>query len=648
MEERAKRPGTLAHCLSFAGARRGLVVASLLLAALSAAASFVPFVAIYFVIADVVAAYPDLAALDAGALAGCGLLAIAGVAADVGLYLAALLCSHAAAFDTQYRLKLGIAEHLGRIPLGHIARLGSGRLSKIMDEGVSGIETFIAHSLPDLASTAAAPAVLLVLLFVFDWRFGLAAIAAVVVAMAAQFAGYANKRIMRTMGRYQEAKERMGNAAVEYVRGMAVVKAYGRTASSFARLADAVKDCTGLSLDVTLFFQNSLPAFTAILNNAYLFILPVGILLAPGASDWPAFALSFIFYLLFVPSVAAVFNKILYVSEDMMIAQSNIDRVDAVLDVPALPVPDAPDREQPRDSGIEFDHVSFSYRAQEADTGAAAGADAAEGGGAQGAPLALDDVSFRIPARTTCAIVGASGSGKSTIAHLIARFWDVDAGSVRIGGADVRRMAPDDLMAQMSLVFQDVHLFRESIAANIARPGGRHARGGGGRRARRPGRRLHPRAAAGLRHHDRRGGRPPLRRRAPAHLHRARHRGRRAHRGAGRGHGVLRPRERASHPAGARAAHARQDRRHDRAPPVHRGGRAADHRHGRRPRGAAGHARGAAGKRGPLPPHVVALHASGELADRQRGCRRSPCGWRDPEGGEAAWLTNRSSSARSG
>ena len=121
MEERAKRPGTLAHCLSFAGARRGLVVASLLLAALSAAASFVPFVAIYFVIADVVAAYPDLAALDAGALAGCGLLAIAGVAADVGLYLAALLCSHAAAFDTQYRLKLGIAEHLGRIPLGHIA-----------------------------------------------------------------------------------------------------------------------------------------------------------------------------------------------------------------------------------------------------------------------------------------------------------------------------------------------------------------------------------------------------------------------------------------------------------------------------------------------------------------------------------------------
>ena len=303
----------------------------------------------------------------------------------------------------------------------------------------------------------------------FDWRFGLAAIVAVVVAMAAQFAGYANKRIMRTMGRYQEAKERMGNAAVEYVRGMAVVKAYGRTASSFARLADAVKDCTGLSLDVTLFFQNSLPAFTAILNNAYLFILPVGILLAPGASDWPAFALSFIFYLLFVPSVAAVFNKILYVSEDMMIAQSNIDRVDAVLDVPALPVPDAPDREQPRDSGIEFDHVSFSYRAQEADTGAVAGADAAEGGGAQGAPLALDDVSFRIPARTTCAIVGASGSGKSTIAHLIARFWDVDAGSVRIGGADVRRMAPDDLMAQMSLVFQDVHLFRESIAANIAR-----------------------------------------------------------------------------------------------------------------------------------------------------------------------------------
>lgn len=444
-----KQPGVLARCLEFAGPKRGLIVVSLVLAALSAVASFVPFIAIYFVVADIVAAYPDLASLDAGRLMGAGGVALAGIAAEIGLFLAALLCSHLAAFDTQYRMKLRFAEHVGRIPLGHIARLGSGRLSKIMDESAGGIETFIGHSLPDLAASATAPVMLLALLFVFDWRFGLAAIAAIAVAAAVQFSGYANPRIQSTMGRFQEVKEEMGNATVEYVRGMPVVKAYQQTGRSFAKLAESVKDYTGLTLDVTFFFQNSMPGFTSLLNNAYLFILPVGILLAPGATDWPTFALSFIFYLLFVPSVAAVFNKILYIMEDGMIAQANIERIDSVLGIPALPVPPAGQRSLPADASVAFDDVSFSY--------------------AEDGPRALEHVSFAVPAGSTCAIVGPSGSGKSTIANLLARFWDVSEGSVRIGGVDVRAMDPDALMENLSLVFQDVHLFKESIADNIAR-----------------------------------------------------------------------------------------------------------------------------------------------------------------------------------
>lgn len=444
-----KRPGVLARCLGFAGPKRGLVVLSLVLAALSAVASFVPFVAVYLVISETVSAYPDLQTLDSGVLGWCGLLALAGVMADVGLYLASLLCSHAAAFDTQYRLKLRFADHLGRIPLGHIARLGTGRLSKIMDESTSGVETFIAHSLPDLAASVAAPATLLVLMFVFDWRFGLAATAAIVLAGVVQFSGYADKRIADTMGRYQSVKEQMGNATVEYVRGMPAIKAFGQEARSFARLSKAVKDYTGFTLEVTFFFQNSMPGFTSLLNNAYLFILPVGILLAPTAHDWPAFALSFIFYLLFVPSIAAVFTKILYVSEDGMVAQANIERIDSVLEIPALPTPGSTVSETPSDTSVELCSVGFSYE--------------------KDGPKALHDVSFMVPAGSTCALVGPSGSGKSTVANLIARFWDVGEGSVRIGGADVRHLVPDFLLSQMSLVFQDVHLFRESVADNIRR-----------------------------------------------------------------------------------------------------------------------------------------------------------------------------------
>ena len=446
-ESKGRKPGALSRCLQFAGRRKPLVFASMALAVLSAAASFVPYVAIYFMIRDAVGVYPNLAAVDVSAMTGHAGLAVAGIVVDVGCYLAALLCSHAAAFDAQYRTKLGIAAHLGRIPLGYVARLGTGRISKVMDESVGGIEQFIGHSVPDLAATAAAPVVLVALLFVFDWRFGLATLAAVVVACVVQFSGYADKRVMTSMGRYQEVKEQMGNAAVEYVRGMRVVKAFGQTARSFKRLADAIKDYTGLSLDVTLFFRNSMPGFTAIINNAYLFVLPVGILLAPGAQDWPTFVLSLVFYLLFVHSISSVFAKILYVSEDGMLAQANIDRIDSVLDIEELSCPQAP--KTPKDASVSLRDVTFSYE--------------------DDAEPALRDVSLEIPAGTACAVVGPSGSGKSTLANLVARFWDVDSGQVLVGGVNVREMGQDELMGSLSLVFQDSHLFRESIADNIRR-----------------------------------------------------------------------------------------------------------------------------------------------------------------------------------
>ena len=446
-ESKGRKPGALSRCLRFAGRRKPLVFASMALAVLSAAASFVPYVAIYFMIRDAVEVYPNLAAVDVSAMTGYAGLAVAGIVVDVGCYLAALLCSHAAAFDAQSRTKLDIAAHLGRIPLGHVARLGTGRISKVMDESVGGIEQFIGHSIPDLAATAAAPVVLVALLFVFDWRFGVATLAAVAVACVVQFSGYADKRVMASMGRYQEVKEQMGNAAVEYVRGMRVVKAFGQTARSFRRLADAIKDYTGLSLDVTLFFRNSMPGFTAVLNNAYLFVLPVGILLAPGAQDWPTFVLSLVFYLLFVHSISSVFTKILYVSEDGMLAQANIDRIDSVLGIGELPVPEAP--KTPKDASVSLRNVTFSYEGD--------------------AEPALRDVSLEVPAGTACAVVGPSGSGKSTLANLVARFWDVDSGQVLVGGVDVREMSQDELMGNLSLVFQDSHLFRESIADNIRR-----------------------------------------------------------------------------------------------------------------------------------------------------------------------------------
>lgn len=440
--------------IGFTGSGRWLIYLSMALSIASSVCSFVPFIAIYLVVKDVIAIYPDFAALDAARMTGFGWMAIAGVVGNIGLYLAALLCAHTAAFDAEYNLKLQITEHLARVPLGRFEALGSGRIGKIMDESVGAIEGFLAHTLPDTAAAFTAPVAIVALLFIFDWRFGLAAVACVVAAFGVEATGFSNKAITEKMQRHLVNQERMTNATVEYVRGMPVVKTFGQTAESFGRLSEAVRTYTDLALEVALFWQSLMPAFTAIINNAYLFVLPVGIVLGAGLAgeDFRAFALDFIFYLLFVPSIAGALNKMMYISEDSMIITAQLSRIDEVLGIPALPVPSAGAARTPVRYDVELDGVTFSY----GDAG----------------PLALEDVNITVPAGTTCAIVGPSGAGKSTVASLVARFWDAGAGAVRIGGIDVRDIEPDELMGCMSLVFQDVHLFRTSMLENIrmARP----------------------------------------------------------------------------------------------------------------------------------------------------------------------------------
>ena len=253
----------MTRVIGFTGGGRWLIYLSMALSALSSTCSFVPFVAVYLVVADVIAVYPDFAALDAARMAGLGWMALGGVAGTIGLYLAALLCAHSAAFDAEYNLKLQIVEHLGRIPLGRLEELGTGRVNKVMDESVGAIEGFLAHSLPDMAAAFTAPAAIVVLLFVFDWRFGLAAVACVVAAFGVEAAGFSNKAITDKMRRHLVNQERMTNATVEYVRGMPVVKTFGQTAESFGRLSAAVRAYTDLALDVALFWQSLMPAFTA-------------------------------------------------------------------------------------------------------------------------------------------------------------------------------------------------------------------------------------------------------------------------------------------------------------------------------------------------------------------------------------------------
>jgi ATP-binding cassette subfamily B protein len=441
----AKPKTGMARLLALAATKRPLIVTAVILSALASVASFIPYLAIYYVVREIMGVYPNFGNLDLQRITGLGWLALGGIVLNILLYFAALMCSHLAAFGTLYELKVNFASHLARVPLGFHVLVGSGKLRKIMDENIEKIEGFIAHQLPDIVASFVAPVVMFVILFAVDWRFGIAAVVGIVIAFIIQKKAYGKSSAKEWMNKYQNSLEDMNNAAVEYIRGITVVKAFKQTVYSFHRMHTAIKDYTKMVIPYTLSWKNYFSAFTTVINNIYLFLIPAGILIGLHTTDYVSFAGTFIFYLIFVPSIATVLMKIMYVSEGGMQITGGVERMDEILHTAPLPQPKFPKETSGHE--IVFDNVSFSYTGQEAE--------------------ALSGVSFRAEGNQITAIVGPSGGGKSTIAHLIPRFFDVTDGSIRIGGVDVRDMKNEYLMEKVSFVFQDVFLFKQSILDNI-------------------------------------------------------------------------------------------------------------------------------------------------------------------------------------
>ena len=406
----------------------------------------ISYIAVYFIIRSILQVYPNLNSLDVNEVIGYGWLALGGIIANILLYFLAIFCSHLAAFGTLYELKVKFAEHITKIPLGYHLTIGSGRLRKIMDENIESVEGFIAHQFPDFVASVTAPIVMVILLFAIDWRFGIASLVGIILAFIVQFMGYGSGAMKENMGKYQIALEDMNNASVEYVRGMPVVKAFNQTANSFEQLKHAISQYTEWVLKFSLGWQNCMPAFTTIINNIYLVLIPVGILIGTNAVNQKEFLMTFIFYLLFVPAVAGILNKIMYVSESFMQINGNVARMDEIFNIPVLK--DTQISKTFDNDNVTFDNVSFSYTGKENE-------------------LAIKNVSFEAKQGEITAIVGLSGGGKSTIANLISRFWDVTSGSIKIGNVDVREVGTNDLMKHISFVFQDIFLFKQSIFDNI-------------------------------------------------------------------------------------------------------------------------------------------------------------------------------------
>ncbi|MDR1616591.1 MAG: ABC transporter ATP-binding protein/permease [Syntrophomonadaceae bacterium] len=445
-KQNPERKTGMARLWQLASEKRLLVTCSCVLAVISVAVSFVPFIAIYYIIREIVTHFADQSAMDAAYMVKLGWLACGGAACAIVLNFAALMCSHVAAFTTLYKLKLDFARHIASLPLGFHSENSTGKLRKIVDENIEKLEEFIAHQLPDLVGSFAMPVFTLVVLFSFDWRLGLASLIPIVIAYLIQMTAFGQESVKTFMSQYQNSLEEMNNAAVEYVRGISVVKAFNQTIFSFRRFHDTIKSYGVFVKNYTLGFETPMVFFVLVINSVYLFLIPVIILLAGGADDYARFALAAVFYLIFSLSLTAPFTKLMYVSEIGTRIADGIERMDRILDI--APLPETSDPKLANGYSVSFENVTFTYNDENE-------------------AVALSDVSFTAAQGEITALVGPSGSGKSTLAHLIPRFYDVEKGAVIIGGTDIRDMSGEYLMSIVSFVFQDVFLFKQSIADNI-------------------------------------------------------------------------------------------------------------------------------------------------------------------------------------
>lgn len=445
MKESRKEKGVLGRLFQHMGMFKITMVIAIILSAVSSVINLYAFVCVYNVAKEIVQSLGNIHSLDQTYMVDMGWRAVFLILTSFGLYGMALLFSHITAFNTVAKLRIQIVRHIGNLPLGYHTTNPSGKQRKIIEKNSDNLETLIAHQIPDLAGAVALPVAFLVFMFVYDWRLSLICLIPILVGFGILY--YMLKDESEGFAKqYQKSAEDISNAVTEYVRGIAVVKVFRQTANSFQRYKAAVKEYGDYLLKYALSMQNTDSAYHAAINGIFFFLIPGGIILFNAGSNPEKTVLSFLFFAVLIPTVVTILARIMNSSSNLMISQASLDAIDQILREKPLPETKTP--QLPKGYDISLDHVSFSYE--------------------DAAGKALDDVSLDVPEGTITALVGESGGGKSTVANLIARFWDVDEGVIRVGEVDVREMDYKYWMEQVSIVFQDTNLFKMSIMENVA------------------------------------------------------------------------------------------------------------------------------------------------------------------------------------
>lgn len=447
--EKSKKKEGLSRLFEIAGQRKGLLILASLLSAVSAVCMLVPYWAVYEILKQLLSHGVNPAVSDGTCMMRWGWIAFGGLVGGLVLLYAALMSSHVAAFRILYRLRVRLSEHIGKLPLGYLNNTSTGAIKKTMDQNIEKIEGFIAHTIPDLVNVVGTVTVMLVIFFSLDVWLTVVCLAVVVISLFLQFSNFMGKRAREFMSIYYDAQEKMSASAVQYVRGMPVVKIFGQSVRSFRQFNAEIQAYKTFALKCCDTYQNGMIAFIVLLNSMVTFILPMGILLLQASPQSLSLAVVWLFFIIMGPGMASPVYKLTFLGGNTRDINEGVNRIDRILEKKPVPEPEHP--QVPTAYDVEFRHVSFSYENTEQGT----------------RTEALRDVSFIAQQGKITALVGPSGSGKSTVANLIPRFWDVEQGEICIGGVDIRQIATAKLMDMVSFVFQDTFLFYDTLYENI-------------------------------------------------------------------------------------------------------------------------------------------------------------------------------------
>ncbi len=427
--------------MGYAGGHKYFTYASWVLSAISALVALLPFVYIWKIIKEVLDVAPDFSA--ATGLVHNGVMAMVFAIVAFLIYVGALMCSHVSAFRVASNMRIAITERIAKLPLGFVDSFGSGKLRKIVNDSTGATENYLAHQLPDKYAAMATPVGLLVLLFVFDWRLGLLSLVPVVISFLIMFT-MAGKSMAEKMKQYGNALENMSNEAVEYVRGIPVVKTFGQSVFSFKKFKATIDEYEKWVIAYTKQLRLPMMFYTAVINGVFAFLIAGALWFTAVDGVSNEFLLNLIFYVIITPVISITMTRIMLMSENTLVIKDALERIDSVLD--SEPMSQSQNPVHPADSSVTLDDVHFSY---------------------DGTKEVIKGVSMDIASGSTVALVGQSGGGKSTLASLIARFFDVNSGSIKIGGADIRDISKEELMNTVSFVFQDSKLVKASILDNV-------------------------------------------------------------------------------------------------------------------------------------------------------------------------------------